>query len=302
MGFFDGLKNGSSIFGNSIRVLFEKPVFLVPIFFSWFVFASVVLYLRYSSHFPSSFILVLLYLYLLLFLITFVISIANLVMLELMQQIESGKKTSLSDAFEEAISNDFFKVIPIAAIWAAIWVLILIIRALTSKKKGKSRAEPSARDAARTLAGANNPFSWIRLGLNMFEKLVRMTVFLALPAIAWEDKGPFSSFGKAFKIIKQHPVEFFTGYTMTGIAAVIMVLPLIPIFWLDDAGVAFSAGFWTAVIIYECVVWTLGIYLEQMSTGLLYLWHMNWEKKGSKGDLSSVAKPDLLDEIFELKQ
>ena len=85
------------------------------------------------------------------------------------------------------------------------------------------------------------------------------------------------------------------------IAALIMALPLLPIFWLDDAGVAFSATFWTVVIIYECVIWTLGIYLEQMSVGLLYLWHIKWLKKGGKGELSDVAKPDLLDNVYELK-
>ena len=43
-----------------------------------------------------------------------------------------------------------------------------------------------------------------------------------------------------------------------------MALPLLPIFWLDDAGVTFSATFWTIVIIYECIIWALGIYLEQL--------------------------------------
>jgi hypothetical protein len=59
--------------------------------------------------------------------------------------------------------------------------------------------------------------------------------------------------------------------------------------------------FWTAVIIYESIIWTIGIYLEQMSVGLLYLWHIKWVRYGSKGELSDVPKPDLLDNVYELK-
>ena len=111
----------------------------------------------------------------------------------------------------------------------------------------------------------------------------------------------FSAFKKSIEIIRKHPVEFLTAYTLTGFAAVLMALPLVPVFVLDDLGVEFSGAFWLGVLIYECVIWSLNIYLEQMSVGLLYLWHLKWEKKGSKGDLSSIPKPDLLDEIYELK-
>ncbi len=301
MAFLSSIGEGWKLFKDSIRFLFKKPIFLLPILISWVVFAGVVLYLRYYFVFPPSFLLGIGYFYILIFLITFVICLANIVMLELMQQIESREKISLFKALKEALVSDFFKVIPIAAIWAFIWVIILIIRALTSKKKGGSKGEPSARDAARTLGGAESgPFSWLKLGLNMFEKLVRMVVFLTLPAVAWENKGSFSAFGQAFKIIKKHPLQFITTYTLTGFAAIVMALPLILIFWLDNAGVTFSAAFWTIVIIYECFVWTLGIYLEQMSVGLLYLWHIKWTKKGGKGELSNVAKPDLLDQVYEL--
>jgi len=79
-----------------------------------------------------------------------------------------------------------------------------------------------------------------------------------------------------------------------------MAVPLIIIFYLDEHGVVFSSLFWTCVIIYEGMVWTLCIYLEQMSVGLLYLWHLKWVNSGSKGELSSVPKPDLLDRYYEL--
>jgi hypothetical protein len=242
------------------------------------------------------------YIYLLIFVISLSICSANIMMLEFMQQMESGKKISFSDAFTEALGLDFIKVIPIAMIWSILWFIIVLLRALTSKKRGRGRSEPSPRDAARTLGGAESgPFSWLGLGLSMIEKLIRMVVFLSLPAIAWEDKGPFSAIGKAFGIIKKHAVQFLTTYTLTGIAALFMAIPLIIIFTLDESGVKFSDLFWTIVILYEGIVWTLGIYLEQMSTGMLYLWHLKWVRNGSVGELSSVPRPDLLDDIYELK-
>jgi tellurite resistance protein len=190
--------------------------------------------------------------------------------------------------------------IPIAAIWAALWLIILILKSGQRKKSG-DRAEPSPRDAARALGGVDGPSSFFGLGLRMIEKLIRMTVFLSLPAIAWENKGPFSAIKQAFRIIKKHPVQFLTTYTLTGLIAIMMALPLCIIFTLDKRGVTFPAAFWTGVIIYEAVIWTLGIYFEQMSVALLYFWHLRWEECGSRGELSSVPKPDLLDNVYELK-
>jgi hypothetical protein len=302
MAIFNSISEGWRLFKDSFKVLFRKPIFLLPITISWIVFAGVVLYFRYYFTFPNSLALGFLYFYLLLFLITYVISLMNLLMLELMQQIESGEKISLSKALKEFFSWNFFAVIPLALFWAFIWFIILIIQILTSKSKNKEREEPSIRDSARALGGAENgPFSWLKFGLRIFEKLLRMSVFLALPAIAWENKSSFSAFRKSIEIIKKHPIQFLTTYTLTGFTVILMALPLVPVFLLDDFGFTFSTTFWLVVIIYECIIWSLSIYLEQMSIGLLYLWHLKWEKNGSKGDLSSVPKPDLLDEFYELK-
>ena len=132
-------------------------------------------------------------------------------------------------------------------------------------------------------------------------KFGKVKKFLSLPAIAWESKEPFSALRESFKIIKKHAVQFFTTYTLTGITALFMAIPSAIIFSLDESGMKFSSIVWTGVIIYEGIVWTLGIYLEQMSTGMLYLWHLKWVKNGSVGELSSVSKPNLLDDIYELK-
>jgi hypothetical protein len=299
---FESIIQGWNLFIDSFKVLFKKPVLLIPIIFAWILVSALILYLRYFFPYPDDLFLILTIIFGVIFLITMIVCAANLLMLELIQQMELGEKISLAKAVQESLIKDLLKVIPVALIWAIIWFLLLIIKVLTSKKKGGSRSEPSTRDAARTLGGAESgPFSWLKLGLSMFEKLVRMFIFLTLPAIAWEDKGPFSAFKRSFEVIRKHSMQFITSYTLTGIASIFMAIPLIIIFYLDDIGVSFSSLFWTGVIIYEGIVWTLGIYLEQMSVGLLYLWHLKWVKNGSIGELTTVSKPDLLDNVYELK-
>ena len=289
------LGGGWELLVDSVKVLFEKPVFLVPIFFSWILVSAIILYVRY---YPPQ-IMILYQVFGFIFLMTLIICLANIVMLEFMEQIESGQEISFSKALKEAFILDFYKVIPIALVWALIWFIIWIIRVINSKKK-TSRPEPSMKDAAMTLGG-DKPFSWLGLGLDLLEKLIRMFVFLSLPAIAWEKKGSFAAFKKGFQIIRKHPLQFLSTYTLTGIVAFLMAIPLVIIFSLSHGGVTFPPIFWTIVIIYISIIWTLGIYLEQMSVGLLYLWHLKWVKNGSKGDLSSIEKPGLLDDIHELK-
>ncbi len=291
--------DGWLLLTDSFRFLFRKPVFLVPLAFAWIVIASIVLYLRYYFE-PVSWGVTLFVVFGVVFLITLTICVANIMMLEFMQQLESGERISFGRAIGDALFRDVFKVIPIALIWAIVWFILLLLRAATSKKKGGGRPEPSLRDAALTLGGAG-PFSWWKLGLQMVEKVLRMFIFLTLPAIAWENKGPFSAFKRSLEVIKKHPAQFLTSYTLTAVASFIMAIPLLFIFYLDDWGASFSSFFWTGVILYEGVVWTLGIYLEQMSVGLLYLWHLKWLRHGGTGDLSSVPKPDLLDSVYELK-
>jgi hypothetical protein len=301
MGFFDKLRDGWSLLTSSIVVLTKYPVFLVPIAMSWLVVAAIVLGTRYFVTFPDNLLLSLGLIFLFILIMTLSVCMANIMMLEFMQQIEKGKKISFSKALGEAVTLDMLKVIPIALIWAVIWFIILIIRALTSREN-KSKSEPSARDAAMTLGGANSgPFSWLRLGLSMFEKLLRMYIFLTLPAIAWEDKGTFSAFKRSFEIIKTHPVQFLTAYSLTELTTLVMAIPLAIIYAMDQSGMVFSTTFWLLVIIYECVVWTFSFYLEQMSAAMLYLWHLKWVKKGSKGELSDVSMPSLLDDIYELQ-
>jgi len=236
------------------------------------------------------------------FIMSLSICISNVFMLEFIERMESGKQISLVRATFDAVFRDLIKVIPIAIVWAFIWWVIVIIRCIKRRGDDDLDDDFSLQGAAETLAGLDNsPTTWWTLGLSMFEKLVRMTVFLALPAITWENKWPASAISKAISIIKKHPIQFLTTYTLTELALLIMFLPILPIFVLAKLKIAIPAIVWFFVILYEGIAWTLGVYLEQMAVGLLYLWQMNWERYGSTSELEDHPKPDLLDAALLIK-
>ena len=299
-------KQGWELFKDSFIFLFKHPIFLGPILVAWVAIAGMVLGTRYYL-LPQAENMtlgtVLLIVAGILFVFTYIIVFANTIMLEFMERIESGEKPTWTHALFDTFLKNAIKLIPIAIIWSFILFLILIIRALAKRSSERSgRVEPSIQDAAQTLSGMNaSPFSWLKFGLRMFEKLVRMSVFLSLPAIAWENKGSFSSLKKAVVVIKKHPVQFLSSYALTGIAAALLTIPLIPVAIAAKADIPIPQIVWLGVIIYSGLTWALGVYLEQMSVGLLYLWHYKWEKAGGEGDLTNITKPDLLDDIHELK-
>lgn len=296
MNFFLQFKEGWKLFKYSIYILYKKPIFLLPIFICWCLVATIILYSKYSDLFGvQSFLLGFSLLFLVLFLITFSISISNMLMLEFIAQIERGNKISFFKALKNLFGFKIIRAIPVIIIWTFIWFIILLLRRLNSRNNNNNNRNLSYENAARTLSGINNnPFSWLGLGLNLFEKLIRMVVFLALPAIVWEKKGSFSGLKKSLVIIRKHPVQFLTNYSLTEFFTIIVSLPLFVIFVYVKLGYEFSSFVWTLVILYTGMMWTFNIYLEQMSSGLLYLWHLKWFENGAYGDLSEIPKPNLL--------
>lgn len=291
------LAGGWELLIDSFRLLRHRPLFLVPIFFAWIIYASGVL-LLYFFYFPDTFWEAVLVIFLFLLLVCFIISMANIVMLTFMQQIEEKREVSLREALREAFIKDSLKVLPLSMLWAVIWLFILILDAITSRGRG-ARRSPSLRSAAIVLSGADTPFSWFRLGLRMLEKAVRMVIFLSFPAIAWENKGPFSSLKKSFEIIRKHPIQFLSAYGLTFAAIFILSIPLVPIAFAVEAEIELPAIVWVGVIIYSGIIFILNIYLEQMTVGLLYLWHLKWQKVGGEGPLYKVPKPSLSRFIHE---
>ncbi|KAF5416465.1 MAG: hypothetical protein C5S48_02795 [Candidatus Methanogaster sp.] len=248
-----------------------------------------------------------LYSFFIVFIFSSILSFSNLLLLELIQQLESGKRFNLVSAFFEVVSKDLIKTLPITFIWVIIWFILTAIEALLSKMENRS-GEFSAENAAKTLAGYER-FSLSRAFFEALQKGVRMIVFLILPAIAWEDKSPVKAIKKGLGVLKTHLAEFTTGFALTELAATIVFLPPGILFVIsDEFEVTFPDFVWYIAIIYCAFAWSFSLFLEQMFAAELYLWHLIWEKECSiaKAEnrelpkLREVKRPSVLDDVSDL--
>ncbi len=161
------------------------------------------------------------------------------------------------------------------------------------------------------------PRPWLVMGNSLFhapffealEKGIRMVVFLILPAIAWENLGFVDSVKKGIAVFRIHLSEFVTGFVLTEVASIIVFLPPTLMFIASEKmGMVFSDSAWLMAIIYMAFAWSFSIYLEQMFSAELYLWHLNWEKQIEKdrrlgrplSNLRDVKMPSLLDDVPDL--
>lgn len=306
---FEGIKNGWDLIKDSIRVFYYHPKFLIPLLITWLIYAPIILYLEYGFNWDTlSFGQTFLFVFGIIFLFAFLLAFSCSMLLELIQQLESGQRMSLGKAFSHTLAHNILKITPIVIIWTIIWFILLILQAIFSKAKEIKKESFTAENAAKTLAGYRT-FSLSRAFFKALEKGVRMIVFLILPAIAWENL----SFGKAIKkgigVFKAHLSEFVSGFVLTWAAAVIIFLPPGILFYIsDELGITFPTWVWVVTIIYIAFAWSYAIYLEQMFTAELYMWNLKWEKQIEKekrlgkplSKLRDVKRPSVLDEVPEL--
>ena len=217
------VKSGGLSIKNTFHLLIKKPITLLPLFICWIILAIITLLLKYYIVFPKSIALLILYIFIIIFIASLILCFSNLILLELMKQVEETGKTSFTNALKKAFSIDIIKAIPLSLILAIVWFIVSLIKLISNANKSKGRSKPTLESSAMAIGGvSNNPLTWLKLGLDIFQRLVMMIIFLALPSIAWENKGSFSSLGNSFKIIKQNPIEFITTYSLTGIIGIIM--------------------------------------------------------------------------------
>ena len=306
---FQGIKNGWDLIKESIKVFNHYPKFIVPLFLTWMVYAPIVLYLKYQFNWdayttPQVFLIV----FGVIFVFAFLLSFSCSMLLELIQQLESGQKMSVIKAFGYTLGHNTIRNLPIVFVWTIVWFILLVIQVLLSKDKKRGNESFSAENAAKTLAGYKS-FSFSRAFFEALQKGVRMVVFLILPAIAWENLSFWQSVKKGLAVFKANLSVFVTGFVLTGLAASIIFLPPALLFYISDkAELTLPSWVWVITIIYIAFGWSYSIYLEQMFTAELYLWNHKWEKEVAKAQqegrpiptLNQVARPSILDDVHEL--
>ncbi len=308
--FFERAQSGGAILVHAFKVLDTYPVLFMPIFICWIFVAAGILYFNYvfdwdacsaSETFLTAFLIIMGF--------TLIYSMAALMLLELLEQLERGRKFSIIAAVRETFMKDLPKALPVIVTWAFIdfCLTVLDVFSRDSKKGGNLGDEFTAENAAKTLAGYENT-SIFDLGIEALEKGIRMISFLIFPAIAWEDLSTVAAVKKAFVILRVHTTEFVSGYLTTWAASAIIFLPPGLLFYITDKmGATLPDRVWVATIIYCGVGWSFYLYLEQMFAGLLYLWNKKWEQElgyaeesGASLSLRDVRQPSFLDGIADL--
>jgi hypothetical protein len=306
---FQGVKNGWELIKESIKVFNKHPKFIIPLLITWVIYAPVVLYLNYwfnSDAYSTSQILLIVFGVVLLF--AFLLSFSCSMLLELIQQLESGKKLSLIKSFGHTLWHNTLKILPLVLVWAVIWFVLLIIQALLSKDKKREKESFSAENAAKTLAGYKN-FSFSAAFFEALQKGVRMVMFLILPAIAWENLSFKQAVKRGMIIFRTNLSEFVTGFVLTGLAAAIIFFPPALLLSISsEMEITLPDWLWVSTIVYIAFAWSYTIYLEQMFSAYLYLWNHKWEREAAKAhqegrpipSLKEVPKPLLLDDVNDL--
>lgn len=305
----EGIKNGWDLFRESLKVFYYHPQFLIPLLLVWSIYAPIILYLKYFLN-PDLYTTkqLLLIVLMVIFLFAFLISFSCSMLLELIEQLETGKTVSLIESLRSTLGQNLLKILPLVVIWTVIWFLLLCLQAFFSRGKKGEQEEFTAENAARTLAGSRS-FSLSAEFFRSLNKGVRMIMFLILPAIAWENLGFRTALRRGFAIFKAHLWEFVAGFVFTEGATMIIFLPPFLLFFISGQMDAhFSDFVWYLVILYIAFAWSYSIYLEQMFTAGLYIWHLKWEenielaqKEGRPiPSMEDIPMPSLLDEVPEL--
>jgi preprotein translocase subunit SecG len=307
---FAGIKNGTDLIKECVRAFGKYPRLMIPLLVCWAIYAPVVVHLKFFfpwDGYTTGQQLGVLFLVILLF--SFLLSVSCLILLELIQQIETGKSPGILAATFSSISI-IGKSLPVTIAWAAIWFVITVIEMLLRRRRNgdNEHIEFNAENVARTVAG----FEEFSLSAAFFEALrkgVRMIAFLIYPAIAWENRGISSSMKRGLAVATTHQTEFVAGFVLTELAAVIVFLPPAILFLLSGKfHVEFPEWVWFITIVYCGFAWSFSMFLEQMFTAELYLWHLLWERDcsiaKSNGNempkLQDVKRPSIMDNIPDL--
>jgi len=302
---FKQIRTGRAVLRVSQQLLKRHPVFLLPLMASWLVYAPLLLYAKYffpwqeltiAQWFLSAFFV--------LFAFTFILASSNLIALELIQQLETGKPISVRTALADTVKKDLIRSLPIMVGWAFLWLILILAEVMLSKKKS-NKEEFSPENAAKALANYQD----ITIGealVRTVNKGLRIIIFLILPAIAWEGKRPIDAAKKGLTILHTHLYRFAKGFLVTELAALILFAPPGLLFLVSDKlSVEFPDIIWYYAMAYCAFAWSLSVFIEQMFAAELYLWHLIWEKEVEISQkrctripkFVEVKRPDVLDEV-----
>jgi hypothetical protein len=250
---FGDFADGMRMLRNSLRFLFQHPQTLLPLVVIWLL--SVYLIFEVlprvpwrSLEWPETLVIV----YLLNCGLCLLQLIGCSILLELLQHIETGKPMQLGTAVLDTLVRNIWAIVPLAMVWSLVEVALWTLEALLTSGN---------RDSASSRA-VESFFDFLTKGL-------RLTVYLALPAIAWEETSSYKAVRRAIRIIRTQFASFLGALTFSGLFFALVGLPMGLVAYFAPDWIQLH---WRPLLIYSAMMWTLKTYLEQMMMAELYLW------------------------------
>jgi hypothetical protein len=293
---FARIGNGFKIMRSTLMFVFRKPVFLIPVLFAlvtsllvngFIIFSTLDQTLSDGAYVGLGFLVI--------FVSSFFISLAQLIILELLEQHETDGDMKLGKAIGEALSRDLLRALPIILIWSLIQFLIQILDALVSGGEN-GRSTFLERILRRLLSGIRRGLHW--------------GVMLVLTALAWEDIKPKDAYHKAKTVYKKHFIEMLTGISISAVISLMFVVPVIIIIVLSSNGaIIIGPTILIVMMVWFVLIWCLGMIIEQIYTAELYLWYKVYEdeietarQKGVNGpsSLYDVPRPTFFDDVPDM--
>jgi hypothetical protein len=308
---FNGIQRGWKLFRQSVRVFCDYPKLFVPILVCWLVYAPTVLFLELGLNVKKYTLgQNLLIIFGVIFLFAFLLTFSASVLLELIEQHEASESMDLSRAFKYTVTKNSYRLLPIIIAWTIVWFILLLVEAVFSSNESKDFEDRklTVSNAAETLSGSGD-MSLLSLISSGLRKGLRMFVFLILPAVAWEEKNAWQATKRGFAVLKSNPSTFATGFALTFMVAIFMSVPSSIILEIqNELDVVLPDWVWVTTILYMAFTWSYLMYLEQMFTAGLFLWHKNWEQavKSAKEDgrqpptMDEVDRPSILNDQSSL--
>lgn len=287
---FQGLNNGWDVIKASIKAFNKHPIFLFPLLVVWAIYAPTVIYFKWHFNWDSySTLITMIIIFFIIWGFAIILTLSCTVLLELIQQKETGKPFNLFKSLGETLTKNILHILILSFIWAFIWFLLTILEAIFSKENSSGDSdEETTENIARTLAGADDE-SLLSFTFETFQKGIRIIVFLIIPAFTWEDLGVVKSFKRGLSVLRQRVTEFISGYILSFLASIIVFLPPSIMFLM---GQNLPDWCWVVCNIYIAFAWSYTIYLEQMFTAELYLWQLKWEREVRKAETEGRKPPE----------
>lgn len=285
--------NSFGIFKDTVKVLFKYPSLFIPVILNVALFTVIVYYLMYYVNYAELITLPQRLLFGISVVVTlcFVISFCCFFMLEIMQQIETGKKTNLFSAIYEVVFKDVPRALPIMLVWAIIWFILFVIDILVSSVNNRGG-----------ITKYNRRIKAASAALRLIQSGVGMLVFYVYPAIAWEDRTPIESVKKAFGHLEVLGKEFLIGFG--GIDIILICLLFIPLIVTYFAVEVFNVTITTTItpktflfilLGYMSFAYSIYIFLQQTYVAILYLWIIKWQKEMVNAVVNKLPIPEIKD-------